>query len=145
MKIITFLKTISFIRKYIKYRQGRNTKREIKFRKLNHKTKEGYKYEVTKRYVFKFMGYEKAIHAGFPSDGATYARDLNTDAWLIHDSMCALPYWDCGTPIPNIVGSAVLACVLYRDGYWIEAIPWFIATFLFGGGEMRKIGMFKVN
>lgn len=139
------MKYLPFLNKYIEYRKGENSKREIPFKRLKYKTKEGYKYVTTENYIFKFFSKEKTIEKGFSSDGATCARDLNTDAWLIHDSMCVLPYWNCGTPIPNIVGSAVLACVLYRDGYWIEAIPWFLATFLFGGGEMRKIGMFKAG
>ena len=86
------------------------------------------------------------IKAGFYSDGATGARDLqNTDAWVIHDHICRYAVWDDGAPIDNWTASTVLADELWQDGYKLEAFYWWWATYLLGGGAARKNGMRRVK
>jgi hypothetical protein len=115
------------------------------------------------------------IPKGRKSDGATSARDLGikesgwrkywavgvewvlarylkyksskkkTASWFVHDELCIKGCWDDGTRISNFVASTVLSVILHYDGYTLEAITWFFATLLFGGGEARKNGIFWVK
>lgn len=63
---------------------------------------------------------------------------VTTLAWLLHDGFCDDPYWDDGTPISNFLASVIISAILYQDGYKVESILWFFATFLFGGKEIKK-------
>jgi len=77
------------------------------------------------------------------SDGATSAPDLkHTDSWLIHDAVCRYGKWADGTLISNFVASTILATELWKDGYRKESFYWWWATYLKGGGQARKNGMF---
>lgn len=104
-------------------------------------------YEVAETYRYYSPRYNRyiTIPAGMYSDGATCARDLqDTDAWLVHDHICRYAVWDDGKPICNWEASTVLADLLWRDGYYLEAFWWWWATYLFGGGAARKNGMRRV-
>ncbi len=105
-------------------------------------------YEVEEDYRFYSKRYNRflTVRAGMYSDGATCARDLkDTDAWLVHDYICRYAKWDDGTLIDNWTASTVLADELWSDGYKIEAITWWWATYLWGGGAARKNGMRRVK
>lgn len=131
-----------------------------------------YKYERLTELVYYSPMFNRTITvpAGRKSDGATGARDLGvtetgwrkwwdvvvryilksygsveTEAWWIHDELCLNGCWDDGHKISNFVCSTVLAVVLHGDGYTKEAIYWWFATFLFGGGQARKNGLLWVG
>lgn len=104
-------------------------------------------YEVIQEYVYYSKRYNRSITipAGFYTDGATKAPDLeNTDAWIIHDHICRYAVWDDGAPIDNWTASTVLGDILWRDGYKKESFYWWWATYLFGGGAARDNGMRRI-
>jgi len=97
------------------------------------------------RYYSKRYNRWAVIPQGFWSDGATGARDIQSDAWWVHDKLCNTGSWEDGTLIDNWTASTVLGDILWRDGFKARAIWWWWATYLFGGGEARKNGMRRVN
>jgi hypothetical protein len=98
--------------------------------------KEAFRYRV-RRYVKTVT-----VPLGYPSDGATGARDISSMAWWVHDVLCDTGKWDDGTPCTNIQASMVLYDILESEGRWFRKYTWSVATFLLGGGEARKNGMF---
>ena len=104
-------------------------------------------YKVTETYRYHSMRYNRhvTIFKGFVSDGATGARDIKSDAWIIHDHLCKYGRFDDGYPCSNWMASCVLSDILHRDGFTRRKYYWWIATFLFGGGQARKNGMIWVK
>lgn len=96
-------------------------------------------YMALRDYCYHSPRYKKSItvRSGTFSDGATYARDVASDAWWVHDVACRYGRWDDGSLISNWQASTVLADILRRDGYWLRAPFWWLATFFFGGGAAR--------
>lgn len=133
---------------------------------------DGMRYERLRELLYyssMFKGFI-LIPVGRKSDGATGARDLGvvetgwrglwakfvqyvlksygsaeTDAWWIHDELCLKGKWRDGRKISNFICSTVLAVQLRKDGYPKEAIYWWFATFLLGGGKARKNGLLWVK
>ena len=93
-------------------------------------------------YCYHSPRYKRSItvKAGMYSDGATWARDVASDAWWVHDVACRYGRWDDGQKISNWQASSVLYDILRRDGFWFRAPFWRLATFLFGGGAARFRG-----
>jgi len=89
--------------------------------------------------------YGKLVTAkkGMKSDGATYALDLNSRSWWIHDQLCNTGLFDDGSLCSNLQASSIIYDILKDEGRWFRARSWFIATLLFGGGKARKNGMFN--
>lgn len=116
----------------VKYRTVHEDK--IKYRSIG-----AYRY-----YSARYNRYTTIPH-DYPSDGATSAPDLDTDAWWFHDWVCDFGFWDDGTPIDNWTASTILADILWEDGYKPRAVWWWWATYLFGGGQARKNGMRRVT
>ena len=85
------------------------------------------------------------VEKGFASDGATGAEDIYSNSWWVHDKICATGKWSDGSRITNWQASMVLHDVLKAEGWQVRAVGWFVATFLFGGGEARKNGMFHLR
>lgn len=115
--------------KYRKVREG-----EIKYRSIG-----SYRY-----YSARYNRYLTIPH-DYPSDGATSAPDIDTDAWWFHDRACERGRWDDGVPIDNWTASTILADILWEDGFKVRAVRWWWATYLFGGGKARENGMRRVN
>jgi len=105
------------------------------------------KYHSLKRihYYSKRYGKWVTVPEGYPSDGATFAEDIYSDSWWVHDKLCDTGFWDDGTRVTNWQASMVLRDILLEEGRWIRAHRWFLPTFLFGGGECRKNGMLKLK
>ena len=82
------------------------------------------------------------VKAGFESDGATGARDINSLSWWVHDVLCDFGVFDDGTPCTNWQASMILSDILKAEGRWFRARSWFVATWLFGGGKARDNGMY---
>ncbi len=104
-------------------------------------------YEVTERYKYYSKRYNRylTIPLGFYSDGATGAKDVDSNGWIIHDLICRYGVWDDGTKIDNWTASTVLADILWEDGFHFRALSWWFATYLFGGGAARDNGMRRVK
>lgn len=102
-------------------------------------------YILNEEIVYTSPRYGKTVTvpAGFVSDGATGAMDIASRAWFIHDALCG-GYWDDGAKISNWQCSQVLQDVLAEEGRYWQSKRWFWATFLLGGGQARKNGMFSV-
>ncbi len=92
------------------------------------------------------------VPKGYVSDGATGAIDIQSEAWKVHDWLCGNylgtrpkppgGQWDDGTPCTNWQASTVLSDILKAEGRWIRARYWWAATWLFGGGKARDVGMY---
>ena len=106
-----------------------------------------YKYRCPKEMKYYSKRYDKTvtIHAGYPSDGATGASDIWSESWWIHDILCDRGVFDDGTPCTNLQASTILKDILKSEGRWFRARTWFVATFLFGVGECRDNGMFRLK
>lgn len=104
-------------------------------------------YEVIKAYRYYSLRYNRylSIPLGFYSDGATGAKDVDSDGWIVHDYICRYAKWDDSTPIDNWTASTVLADILWTDGHHFRSVSWWIATYLFGGGAARDNGMRRVR
>ena len=81
----------------------------------------------------------------FISDGATGAYDINSFAWLFHDKLCNTGTFNDMTPVTNWQASQLCSDILKDEDYWIRARTWKYTTFIGGGGEARKNGMFKLK
>ena len=90
------------------------------------------------RYRSKRYGKWLTVAKGYPSDGATHARDVNSRAWWVHDVLCDWGSWDDGSTCTNWQASMVLGDVLAEDGFWFRRWTWPVATFLLGGDACRK-------
>ena len=77
-----------------------------------------------------------------PYDGATGAFDIDSFGWLFHDVLCRDGFFDDGSKCTNAQASFVLSDILADEGRWFRSKTWLVTTWLFGGGEARKNGMF---
>ena len=96
---------------------------------------------TTIRYDSPRYGKRVTVPIGFESDGATGAVDIYTEAWWIHDMLCVRGAWDDGTPVTALQAAMVLRDILKRDGRWVRAITWPVATYLFGCKRARANGL----
>lgn len=103
------------------------------------------KYRLNEEIVYCSPRYGKSITvpAGRISDGATGAMDITSRGWWIHDELCLRGKWDDGTLLSNWQCSQVLQDVLKSEGRYWQSKRWFWATWIFGGGQARKNGMFE--
>lgn len=100
---------------------------------------DGKKYTLLESIIYYSKRYDKVVivYVGYRSDGATGALDIKSEAWWVHDKLCADGEWYDGTPITNWEASQVLSDVLKSEGRWLRSKYWFWATFLFGGKNLR--------
>lgn len=104
-------------------------------------------YECAEDFLFYSKRYNKFIlvQEGFYSDGATWAPDIDSDCWWVHDVICRYGKWTDGTPVSNWQASSVVHDILKDEGQEIRSDLWRLATFIFGGGAARKNGMVKLH
>lgn len=102
------------------------------------------RYELEHKIKHFSSRYKKwiTVPKGYRSDGATGARDINSQGWWVHDWLCDYGVFDNGTQCTNWQASMILHDILADEGRWFRARTWFIATWLFGGGKARDNGMF---
>lgn len=112
----------------------------IDYVKLLHKDNNGKKYEtVTRDFTFYWFNRKTITICGlFRTDGATGSKDLVPLAWHVHDWICEVPYFDDGTPISNIKASWIYRSILLWNGVRVRSRIRFVATFLFGGKDIKK-------
>jgi hypothetical protein len=104
------------------------------------------RYRINEDFTYTSPRYGKTVtvKAG-EYDGATGAIDIMSAGWPVHDQLCNTGMWDDGTKISNWECSTVLHDILKQEGRWARAGYWRIATWLLGGGEARKNGMFSAS
>ena len=103
-------------------------------------------YRLDEEMVYTSPRYGKTVTVpvGYPSDGATGAFDVASQGWWVHDMLCDRGTWDDGTPLSNWQCSQVIQDIMEAEGRYWQSKRWFWATFLMGGGQARKNGMFSV-
>lgn len=101
------------------------------------------KYRRDGNLVYYSPRYKKYVTVpdGYPSDGATGARDIASDSWWVHDKLCDTGLFDDGTSCNNMQASLILYDILKSEGRWFRARTWLTMTWLIGGGKARKNGM----
>lgn len=99
-------------------------------------------YVRTKTLYYFSTRYRKwiTVYKGEVSDGATGAFDIASDAWWVHDKICARGTWDDGTPITPLQGATVLGDILYSEGRIFRSMYWKVFTYLFGCHKLRENG-----
>lgn len=65
-------------------------------------------------------------------DGATWALDIVSFAWWVHDQLCADGCWADGSDVSPWQAAVVLYDILRGEGRWFRARTWFVATLLLG-------------
>jgi len=111
--------------------------------KVTDEDEDGRGYVLLESFVYYSPRYHKFISAekGYPSDGATGAFDVRSLSWWVHDVLCERGTFDDGSPCNNWMASSILSDILADEGRWARARYWFVATWVLGGGEARKNGM----
>lgn len=105
-------------------------------------------YEVIRNYTYYSKRYDRYVKLKMtdkPYDGATWARDIVSFGWPIHDVLCRDGVFADGTKCTNWQASQILQDILKAENRWFRAHTWFWATLFFGGGKARKNGMFWLN
>jgi hypothetical protein len=100
-------------------------------------------YRVTKNIAYFSTRYGEwiGVEKGDRSDGATFAKDLNSFCWVFHDELCNDGLFESGNTCNNWQASNVCTDIMSIEGYWFRTHSWFVATWLFGGGRARENGM----
>ena len=90
-------------------------------------------YELLDEIPWHSVRYNKDLTCkiGMPSDGATFAPDLASRAWWIHDLACRRRTWDDGTPITSWQSGMIIKDALREEGRYIRAPLWGFGTYLF--------------
>lgn len=91
-------------------------------------------YQVTKSFRYYSKRYDKWVHVdlGDHSDGATYAKDIDSFGWLVHDDLKRVKLFEDGTVCTNLQASFILYDILLEEGYWFRARSWYSTTLLWG-------------
>jgi len=76
----------------------------------------------------KWVGVER----GDKSDGATYAKDINSFGWLFHDELKVCGTFEDGTRCSNWQASVILGDLLALQGRWFRRYTWLSTTYVFG-------------
>ena len=92
------------------------------------------RYLVKKEIRYFSLRYKKWVvcEVNDDSDGATYARDIKSFGWIIHDDVKRTKKFEDGSKCSNWQASNILSDILKRDGYWFRARSWFITTLAWG-------------
>lgn len=92
------------------------------------------RYVVYKEYKYTSRVFKKTVicEVDFDSDGATYAMDIDSYSWLVHDKLKKTRKWYDGKHCSNWKASVVIAEILFSEGRYIRAIPWTLGTLIYG-------------
>ena len=104
-------------------------------------------YILLRTIIYHSKRYDKTVIVmeGERSDGATWAVDIHSEGWWVHDELCNSGLFADGTLCSNLQASMIIHDILKSEGYWFRARTWLIGTFIGGGGECRKNGMFSIK
>lgn len=105
------------------------------------------KYFNEHEFTYHSKRYDKdvTVPEDMPSDGATFAPDIYSRAWWVHDRLCDTGKFDDGSPCTNWQASRIISDILWSEKQWLRTVHWGVLTFLFGGDKARKNGMFKLR
>ena len=78
------------------------------------------------------------VQKGELSDGASYALDVSSASWVVHDVLKKYQKWDDGSKCSNKQASWVIYDILVSEGRWFRARSWFISTLLWGSIVRKK-------
>ena len=78
---------------------------------------------------------------GYISDGATWAVDIDSEGWWVHDGLKEFKVWSDGSKCSNWQASWVLYDILRAEGHTIRKVTWLITTLLWGtiAGGFKKL------
>jgi hypothetical protein len=79
------------------------------------------------------------VPEGYLSDGATFASDIWSEGWWIHDILCDSGMFDDGSDCTPWQASCILGDVLKGEGRRVRAFTWKWATFLFGPHKLGRL------
>jgi len=101
-----------------------------------------YKYVSNREIVYKSPRYGKTITVpkGRKSDGATWATDIDSDSWWVHDELCLQGKWDDGSPVFALQAARVISDILWSEERWFRAVYWAIGTLLLGCAKAKENG-----
>lgn len=101
---------------------------------LNHIKHVNGRYIVFKEYKWTSRIFKKTVivEVGFESDGATYAPDIDSYSWLIHDKLKKTRKWYDGTHCSNWKASVAIAEILIEEKRYFTAPVWFFGTLIYG-------------
>lgn len=92
-------------------------------------------YQVTNYRSYYSERYAKNVEItpdDLPYDGATFAKDINSFAWLYHDVLKRDKKFTDGSECSNWKASVILRDILKADGRYVRAECWFIGTLVWG-------------
>ena len=91
-------------------------------------------YRVTRNIAYYSRRYQKlvCVKEGDRSDGATYAKDINSFGWLFHDELKAERTFSHGSYCSNLQASFVLHDILKIEDRWFRSKSWYLGTLVFG-------------
>ena len=123
---------------------AKTTKLGLKYRKS--KRKPGW-WHCKESFVYLSPRYMRwvRIPPGQERDGATWAIDIVSSAWWIHDQLCDDACWEDGSPVTAWQAAAVLGDVLKIEGFTFRAVYWRWTTFAFGCVKTRENGWFTAS
>ncbi len=106
-------------------------------------TPDGKKYRLLEPIKYYCKRYDKyiSLSVGYLSDGATGAFDIHSLSWWVHDKITDTGKFDDGSLCNNRQASTILADILFNEKRWFRSVYWWWATWLIGGKEARKNGM----
>ncbi len=91
-------------------------------------------YVVNENIGYYSERYSKYVvcECGDKSDGATFAKDINSFSWIFHDDIKKYKKFENGTVCSNWQASWIIYDILKEEGRWFRARTWFISTLGFG-------------
>lgn len=100
--------------------------KKVKFKKVKGK------YICIENFTYNSKRYNKyiVVHKGYPSDGATGAKDINSNGWWVHDILSEYNRFSDGSHCSILQSSWVLHDILKEEDRCIRAKTWFVATFV---------------
>ena len=89
------------------------------------------------------QGHIRAVKISDTLDGEVSPEEViyTSLAWWVHDKLCDSGKFDDGSLCTNWQASRILSDILKEDGHKYRQYYWLWSTWLFGGGEARKNGM----
>lgn len=101
-----------------------------------------YKYTLDREIRYFSPRYKKMITVpkGRKSDGATFATDIDSESWWVHDELCLEGKWDDGSPVTAIQAARVISDILWYEGRWFRSVYWAVGTFLWGCKKAKANG-----
>jgi len=89
-------------------------------------------YILDEDYTYYSPRYDKVVklYAGMLSDGATWAIDIETAGWWVHDELCKSGKFRDLTPCSRWQGSMILSDILKAEGQNVRTLVWRYATYI---------------